>query len=75
MNVILVTNNDVNIKGNNNVFISTSNKPSKRRDPKKYKRNNTEKGNTDYKKDFEELSEEQDDNEIQFPYIIQSLMK
>jgi hypothetical protein len=75
MNVILLTNNNVNIKGNSNVFISGESKLTRKKLSKQYKRNNTEKGNTDYKRDFEDISEDQEQNEIQFPFIIQSLMK
>ena len=75
MNVILLTNNNVNIKGNNNLIISDSSKLRNSHFSRFYKRTNTEKGNSEYKKDFDELSLLQDNNEIQFPYIIQSLMK
>jgi hypothetical protein len=75
MNVILLTNNNVNIKGNNNLIISDTSKFQHTQFSKFYKRTNTEKGNSEYKKDFDELSLLQDNNEIQFPFIIQSLMK
>ena len=72
MNVFLVTNNNVNIKGNNNIVFTNSSKITYI--SKKYKRNNTEKGDIKYKREFQNIIDD-DENEINFPLIIQSLMK
>lgn len=75
MNVILLTNNNVNIKGNNNVIISDTSKFQNTDFSKLYKRTNTEKGKSEYNRELDEFNLSQDNNEIQFPFIIQSLMK